>query len=58
VTKKPKRVEFHIMKIGATPAKLVGVVRATDEKAASAQAIASYRIPVRAHKRLIVLRTA
>jgi hypothetical protein len=33
--------EFHIMKIGATPAKLVAVVRATDQQAALADVIAA-----------------
>jgi len=50
--------EFHIMRVTATPAKLVGIVRATDEKAALAEAIESYRIPPHVQKRLIVLRTA
>jgi hypothetical protein len=36
---KPKLIEFHIMRIGATPARLVGVVRATDKHAALAEVI-------------------
>jgi hypothetical protein len=44
------------MKIGATPARLVAVVRATDEQAALADVTARHRIPP--HLRLIVLRTA
>jgi hypothetical protein len=58
IQRKPKLTEFHIVKIGATPAKLISVVRAIDEKAALAQAIESYRIPPHVQKRLIVLRTA
>jgi hypothetical protein len=42
---KPKLIEFHIMRLTASPAKLVGIVRATDETAALAQAIERYRIP-------------
>jgi hypothetical protein len=38
---KDKLHEFHIMRVTATPAKLIGIVRATDEKAALAQAIES-----------------
>ena len=56
--KKPKLAEFHIMKIGATPARLVAVVRATDEKAALAEVIARHRIPPHVQKRLFVVRAA
>ena len=42
---KPKLTEFHVMRIGATPAKLVAFVRATDEQAALAEVIARNRIP-------------
>ena len=55
---KPKLAEFHVMRIGATPAKLVGVVRATDEQAALAEVIAQHRIPPHMQRRLIVLRAA
>jgi len=43
----PRRrlTEFHIMKLGATPARLVAVVRAADEQAALAEVIARHRIP-------------
>jgi hypothetical protein len=58
VMRKPKLLEFHIMKIGATPAKLVAVVQAKDEKAALEEAIASHRISPHMQKRLIVLRAA
>jgi hypothetical protein len=54
--KKPKQIEFHVMKFGATPARLVAVVHATDEKAALEQAIARHRIPPHLQKRLIVVR--
>jgi hypothetical protein len=37
---KPKLIEFHLMRIRATPARLVGVVRATDEQTALAEVIA------------------
>ena len=53
---KAQLAEFHVMKIGATPARLVAVVRATDEQAALADVTARHRIPP--HLRLIVLRTA
>jgi hypothetical protein len=43
------------MRIGATPAKLVAVVRATDEAAALADVIVRHRIPPHLQKRLIVL---
>jgi hypothetical protein len=56
--KKPKLAEFHIMKIGATPARLVAVLRATDEKAALAQVIARHRFPPHVQRRLIVVRAA
>jgi thioester reductase-like protein len=46
------------MRIGATPAKLVAVVRATDEQAALAKVIEHHRIPPHVQKRLIVLRAA
>lgn len=55
---KPKLAEFHIMRIGATPARLVAVVRATDEKAALAEVIARHRIPPHQQRRLIVVRAA
>jgi hypothetical protein len=55
---KPRLTEFHIMKIGATPARLVPVVRATDEKAALAEVIARNRIPPHQQRRLIVVRAA
>jgi hypothetical protein len=56
---KDKLHVFHIiMRVPATPAKLVGVVRATNKQAALVQAIESYRIPPHAQKCLIVLRTA
>jgi hypothetical protein len=55
---RPKLAEFHIMKFGATSARLVAVVRATDEKAALADAIARNRIPSHLQKRLMVLRAA
>jgi hypothetical protein len=54
--RKAQLAEFHVMKIGATPARLVAVVRATDEQAALADVTARHRIPP--HLRLIVLRTA
>ena len=54
----PRLIEFLIMKFGSTPARLVAVVHAADEKAALAQAIASHRIPPHLQKRLIVLRAA
>jgi hypothetical protein len=40
VPQKPELVEFHAMKIGATPAELVAIVRANDEQAALAEVIA------------------
>ena len=52
---KPDLVQFHVMKIGATPAKLVAIVR--DEQAALAEVIARHRMPTHLQKRLIVLRT-
>jgi hypothetical protein len=55
---KPKLIEFHIMRIRATPARLVGVVRATDEQTALAEVIARHRIPPHMQRRLIVLRAA
>jgi hypothetical protein len=55
---KPKLTEFHIMKIGATPAKLVGVVRAIDEQAALAEMIERHPMPPHMPRRLIVLRAA
>jgi hypothetical protein len=57
VPQKPELVQFHVMKIGATPAKLVAIVRATDEQAALTEAIARHRMPTHLQKRLIVLRT-
>ena len=42
---KDKLHEFHIMRVTATPAKLVSIVRATDEKAALAETIERHRIP-------------
>jgi hypothetical protein len=56
----PKRKlhELHIMRIGATPAKLVGIVQATDEKAAIAEPIKTYRIRPIDVRRLIALRAA
>jgi hypothetical protein len=42
---KAQLTEFHIMKLGATPARLVAVVRAADEQAALAEVIARHRIP-------------
>jgi hypothetical protein len=53
---KDKLREFHIMRVTATPAKLVATVRATDEKAALAQAIEWIRIPPHLQRRFIVLR--
>ena len=53
---KDKLQEFHIMRVTATPAKLVATVRATDEKAALAQAIEWLRIPPHLQTRFIVLR--
>jgi hypothetical protein len=55
---KTKLVQFHIMRIGATPARLVGIVEATDEKAALAQAVEQYRIRPVDVRRLIALRAA
>ena len=55
---KDKLQEFHIRRVTATPAKLVGIVRATDEKAALAEAIARLRIPPHLQRRLIVQRAA
>ena len=55
---KPKLIEFHNMRIRATPARLVGVVRATDEQTALAEVIARHRIPPHMQRRLIVLRAA
>ena len=57
VPRKPELVQFHVMKIGATPAKLVAIVRATVEQAALAEVIARHRMPTHLQKRLIVLRT-
>ena len=56
----PKRKlhKVHIMRIGATPARLVGVVQAIDEKAAIAEAIKTYRIRPIDVRRLIALRAA
>jgi hypothetical protein len=56
--RKRKLIEFHIMKIGARPARLVAIVQAADEKAALAQAIERHRIPPHMQNRLIVLRAA
>ena len=36
---RPKLTEFHLMKLGATPARLVAVVQAADEQAALEDAI-------------------
>jgi hypothetical protein len=55
---KPQLIEFHVMRLGATPARLVAVVRATDEQAALADVIMRHRIPPHLQKRLIVLRAA
>ena len=55
---KAQLTEFHVMRLGATPARLVAVVRATDEQAALADVIARHRSPPHLQKRLIVLRTA
>src|SRR5262245_35108476 len=55
---KDKLHEFHIMRFGATPARLVAVVRATDEKSALAEAIERHRIPPHLQRRLIVVRAA
>ena len=55
---KTKLVQFHIMRIGATPARLVGIVAATDENAALAQAVEQYRIRRVDVRRLIALRAA
>jgi len=55
---KDKLHEFYIMRVTATPAKLLGIVRATDERAALAQAIEQLRIPPHLQRRLIVLRAA
>jgi hypothetical protein len=57
VPQKPELIQFHVMKIGATPAKLVAIVRATDEQAALAEVIAHHHMPTHLQKRLIVLRT-
>jgi hypothetical protein len=57
VPQKPKLVQFHVMKVGATPAKLVAIVRATDEPAALAEVITRHPMPRHLQKRLIVLRT-
>jgi hypothetical protein len=57
VPQKPKLVQIHVMKICATPAKLVAIVRATDEQAALAEVIARHRMPTHLQKRLIALRT-
>jgi hypothetical protein len=46
------------MRVTATPAKLIGIVRATDEKAALAESIARLRIPPHLQRRLIILRAA
>ena len=46
------------MRVTGTPAKLVGVVRTTDEKAALPEAIERHRIPSHLQRRLIVLRAA
>jgi hypothetical protein len=43
---KTKLVQFHIMRVGATPARLLGMVEATDEKAALARAVEQYIRPV------------
>ena len=50
--------EFHVMKFGATPARVVAVVRAANEQAALAEAIARRRFPPHLQKRLIVLRAS
>jgi hypothetical protein len=55
---KPKLIEFHIMKFGATPARLAATVCATDEKAVLARAIERHRIPPHLQRRLIVVRAA
>jgi hypothetical protein len=47
--------QLVIMRIGATPAKLVAVVRA---KTALAKAIARHRMPPHMHKRFTMLRAA
>jgi len=46
------------MRFGATPARLVAVVRAANEQAALAEAIARRRFPPHVQKRLIVLRAS
>ena len=46
------------MRLGATPARVFAIVRATDEQAALADVIAHHRIPPHLQKRLIVLCTA
>jgi hypothetical protein len=56
-SQKPELVQFHVMKIGATPDKLVAIVRATDKQAALAAVIARHRMPWHLQQRLIVLRT-
>ena len=55
---KPHLAEFHVMKFGATPARVVAVVRAANEQAALAEAIARRRFPPHVQKRLIVLRAS
>ena len=54
----PKLHEFHIMRLTGSPAKLVAVVYATDEKASFAEAIERYRIRPVDVRRLIALRAA
>ena len=58
LSQKPKLAEFHVMKFGATPARLVAVVHAADEKAALAEVIARHRLPPHLQKRLLVVRAA
>jgi hypothetical protein len=55
---KPKLIEFHIMKFGATPARLLAIVHVSDEKAALAEAIERHRIRPHLQRRLIVGRAA
>ena len=50
--------DWHIMRIGTTPARLVSIVQAIDEQAALAEAVKRYRLRPVDVRRLIALRAA